>query len=100
ILPQVIETDLSVAGVEAATAHEPEVAIAPCPCCLVSPRSRNVSGGGYAQHAVDARLTAVAANRIIAAHPRPLVREWIELPKLVQIAKCACGIKTGSSKKP
>ena len=66
------------------------------PASSVIAASGDVSGGRRAQRAVHARMI----DRAASAHPRPLVRGRIELPKVVEIAMSAVGIAAISSKEP
>ena len=93
--PKVVEIART-GGTEALSPKEPEMTAAVDPASSVISASRDVSRGRRAQRAVYARMI----NRAAAAHPHPLVRGWIELPEIVEIAKIARRVLALPSKDP
>ena len=85
--PKVVEMATIAVGTNSISPNEPEMATAVGPACCYISASGDISSGRRSQRAVHTGLaTAKAGHRAASAHPRPLVRGWIELPKVVEIA--------------
>jgi hypothetical protein len=80
----------------ARTPKEPEIAVAVGPTRSAIAASRDVSGSGRSQRAVDAGLVTSAAS----AHPGPFVRGRIELPKVVEFGEISVGLIAIAPKEP
>ena len=103
--PKVVQNALDVVGIDGPAAKEPEIAPAIGPGRSVKAASGDVSGGRLTQCSIHAGRPAgsifiAGPHGIASAHPGPLVRGWVELPKIIELAIVAVDIEALAPEEP
>ena len=93
-LPKIVEFSARSRGAGAGAPKEPEMAAAVGPTRGLLAASWDVAGRRRAQRAVDARL----AHGVASTHPCPLIRGWIEVPQVVEVAITVVAVQAQSAK--